>query len=362
VIVAEGLFKRYDSGEPVLHGVSFQVAPGEVFTLLGPSGCGKTTSLRCVAGLEIPEAGDISLGDRVMFSSKRKINVPADRRNIGMVFQSYAIWPHMTVAENVAYPLEGRKISAADLKRRVAETLELVGLGALGDRPSPYLSGGQQQRVALARAIVGEPSVLLLDEPLSNLDAKLREQMRRELTSLQKRLGHTALYVTHDQEEALALSHKIALMRNGEIVEQGDPTSMFQRPRHPFTAGFLGLANFVGCRVNGIPRDGERVEVDTSFGRFAATARPGEGDKPQLFFRPHNARLGQVAGGSLNCGNGRVSETTFLGDMVDIFVRNDTDTVRLRADARMSPGPGAELRFATDAADCIAFIPGLRAA
>jgi iron(III) transport system ATP-binding protein len=243
MIVAESLWKSYDNAASVLRGVSFGVKRGEIYTLLGPSGCGKTTSLRALAGLETPDRGRITLGDRVVFSAEDGINLSPDRRRIGMVFQSYAIWPHMTVAGNVAYPLQAQRLAQKDIDRRVGQALEVVGLAHLHDRPAPSLSGGQQQRVALARAIVAEPELLLLDEPLSNLDAKLRGQMRRELAALQRRLGRTTVYVTHDQEEALALSHRIALMRDGEIVEDGDPVSMYEHPRHPFTAAFLGATS-----------------------------------------------------------------------------------------------------------------------
>jgi iron(III) transport system ATP-binding protein len=364
VIKVDGLRKAYDGGEPVLRGVSFRVEAGQVYTLLGPSGCGKTTSLRCVAGLEHAEGGSIQLGGRTVFSAEERINLSPDKRSIGMVFQSYAIWPHMTVAGNVAYPLEGRRLGGDELRKRVTRALDLVGLGALGERPAPYLSGGQQQRVALARALVAEPEVLLLDEPLSNLDAKLREQMRQELVSLQRRLGHTTLYVTHDQEEALALSHRIALMRAGEIVEEGDPVSMYQRPRHPFTAGFLGQANFITCKLNGVPRDGERVEVDTKFGRFAATARPGEGNVARLFFRPHHAAVAGAAiqATDLNCGFGRVVEWTFLGENVDVFLRNGDETVRLRMDAGVTAPAGRDITFIVPPEHCIVYVPGISAA
>jgi iron(III) transport system ATP-binding protein len=359
VIAAEGLWKSFEGKDKsVLRGVSFRVGRGEVFTLLGPSGCGKTTSMRSIAGLESPDRGRITLGDRLVFSAADGINLSPDRRQIGMVFQSYAIWPHMTVAGNVAYPLEAQRLGHSEINRRVARVLEIVGLADLRDRPAPNLSGGQQQRVALARAIVAEPELLLLDEPLSNLDAKLRSQMRRDLTALQRQLGHTTMYVTHDQEEALALSHRIALMRAGEIVEEGDPTSMYQHPRHPFTAAFLGAANFVACTVQGQPRDGEQVEVETAFGRFAAVARRGEDAEPRLFFRPHHVRVeSDDAGGRLNHGTARVMDVQFLGESLDISALNGEAAVNLRLSTIARPSLGQEIVFSLDPSFSIVFVP-----
>ena len=214
-----------------LNGVSFEVGKGELFTLLGPSGCGKTTTLRCIAGLEQPVGGEIVINDRAVFRAADGTFVPPERRQIGMVFQSYAIWPHMTVFKNVAYPLAGGN-GRDDVNQRVGSVLDRLSLGSLADRLAPNLSGGQQQRVALARALVAQPQVLLLDEPLSNLDAKLREQMRFELKSLQESFGITTVYVTHDQEEALALSDRIGLMHEGMLLEVGTPDASCIFGRH----------------------------------------------------------------------------------------------------------------------------------
>jgi iron(III) transport system ATP-binding protein len=361
VIVAETLWKSFEGKDKsVLRGVSFRVGRGEVFTLLGPSGCGKTTSLRSIAGLEAPDRGRIMLGDRLVYSADDGINLSPDQRRIGMVFQSYAIWPHMTVAANVAYPLEARRLAGREIDRRVALALETVGLAELRHRPAPNLSGGQQQRVALARAMVAEPEVLLLDEPLSNLDAKLRGQMRRDLTALQRRLGHTTMYVTHDQEEALALSHRIGLMRAGEIVEEGEPIAMYQHPRHPFTAAFLGAANFIACTVQGRPRDGEQVEVETAFGRFAAVARQGEDPEPKLFFRPHHVRLeSDEAGGRLNCGTARVAGVQFLGESFDITALKGEAVINLRISTVARPPVGQDIVFSLDPTFTIVFVPGI---
>jgi iron(III) transport system ATP-binding protein len=361
MIVVESLCKSFEqSPQGVLRGVSFQVKRGEVYTLLGPSGCGKTTSLRAIAGVEKPDSGRITLGNRVVFCSQRGIDLSPDHRRVGMVFQSYAIWPHMTVAGNVAYPLKARRLSAAEIARRVTRVLEIVGLSEFRDRGAPYLSGGQQQRVALARAIVAEPDVLLLDEPLSNLDAKLRSQMRRDLTALQQQLGHTTVYVTHDQDEALSLAHRIALMRDGEIVEEGDPRSLYQLPRHPFTAAFLGEANFVACSVAGRPREGERVEVETAFGRFAAVARRAEGSGSKLFFRPHNVRMESPGvDRRLNRGTGKVVDVQFLGEMLEVTASRADAFITIRTSPQSALELGAEVAFSLDPSFSIAFISDL---
>ena len=253
-----------------LRGVSFEVDKGQLFTLLGPSGCGKTTTLRCIAGLERPPSGEIWVGDRAVFSASNRIFVPPEQRRIGMVFQSYAIWPHMTVFQNVAYPL-ANTMSRKELGGRVEQILERLSLSGLADRLAPNLSGGQQQRVALARALVAQPEVLLLDEPLSNLDAKLREQMRFELKTLHESLNITTVYVTHDQEEALALSDQIGLMDEGVLLEVGVPTDLYLHPAHRITADFLGTANFVPAQVKRSGNQpGDEMLVESPLGAFVA--------------------------------------------------------------------------------------------
>jgi iron(III) transport system ATP-binding protein len=326
MIRIESVSKSFADGTQkvgVLHDVTLDAAQGSILTLLGPSGSGKSTLLRCVAGLETPDAGEIALGAQTVFSAARRIDLAPNKRNIGMVFQSYAIWPHMTVAQNVAYPLESRKRKRADIAPRVARALELVGLSHLAKRDAPNLSGGQQQRVALARAIVDEPDVLLLDEPLSNLDAKLRAQMRFELHALQRKLGLTMVYVTHDQEEALALSHKVALMRDGSLVEVGEPAAMFERPHHRFTADFLGFANFLP-------------------GRLQAGARLGELDPPA---------------GAPNAGEGTITDATFLGEVVDVMLRRADHALRLRLHPTRLPPSGETVRFAVPPHHGILFVP-----
>lgn len=225
--------------------LSLEIEEGEALVLLGQSGCGKTSTMRCIAGLETPDRGRITVGDDVLFDSMRGVNRASHKRNIGMVFQSYAIWPHMTVFENVAFPLQMKRVAKSDIARRVAETLELVGLNGFAERGASMLSGGQMQRVALARSLVMQPSVMLLDEPLSNLDARLRHRLRGDLRDLQHRLGLTSVYVTHDQEEALALADHIAMMQFGRIVQIGRPDEIYGRPLSASIADFLGVANIL---------------------------------------------------------------------------------------------------------------------
>ena len=257
VLNVEGLFTEYpnDQGEVVkaAQDVSFTVDEGRLFTLLGPSGCGKTTTLRSIAGLERPRAGEISVNGRVVYSSSKGVFVAPNRRGFGMVFQSYAIWPHMNVFQNVAFPLEvgDRRYSRKQIRDNVMRVLTAVQLDHLADREATKLSGGQQQRLALARALVMEPALLLLDEPLSNLDAKLREKMRFELKRLQRELKITTVYVTHDQSEALALSHQIAVMSEGRIQQIGSPRDIYERPASQFVADFVGTTNFIEGTVLG---------------------------------------------------------------------------------------------------------------
>jgi ABC-type Fe3+/spermidine/putrescine transport system ATPase subunit len=237
----EGLWKTYPgSGQPAVQGLSLDILDGEIATLLGPSGCGKSTTLRMVAGLETADEGSIYFGDKPVAVASRRFSLPPEKRDVGMVFQSYAIWPHMTVEENVAFPLKARHFPRNEIRPRVRQALELVGMAGFEKRPGPLLSGGQQQRVALARALVTEPRVLLLDEPFSNLDAKLREQMRIEVKLLQKRLNIAVLFVTHDQVEALCLSNRIALMNHGVIQQQGSPRLLYEQPANEFVRDFVG--------------------------------------------------------------------------------------------------------------------------
>lgn len=246
----------------VLKDIDFTVREGEFFTLLGPSGCGKSTTLNCIAGLEDPTHGRIAIGDRTLVDREKRIYVPTEERNLGMVFQSYALWPHMTTEKNLSFPLNIRRADKADKKARIADALDKVGLGTLGDRYPHQLSGGQQQRVALARALVYSPSVLLLDEPLSNLDAKLREQARAWLKRLQADLGITTLYVTHDQDEALSLSDRIAVMFDGVMAQIGTPTEIYEHPATAAVAAFVGSCNFLLGTVASTDGRTMRVRLD----------------------------------------------------------------------------------------------------
>ena len=247
----QNLHKKFDRIVAVER-MNLEIAEGEFFTLLGSSGCGKTTTLRMVGGLEKPDGGEIHLGGRCLVSSERKLFVKPEKRDMGMVFQSYALWPHMTVFENVVYPLRLRGVKGREAERKVADVLGLVGLAGLEDRPAPALSGGQQQRVALARALVFSPKVLLLDEPLSNLDAQLREEMRRELKALQRRVRITVIFVTHDQIEALSLSDRVAIMKFGRLEQVGTPEEVYYRPATPFVRDFLGKTFLVSGKVSAV--------------------------------------------------------------------------------------------------------------
>jgi iron(III) transport system ATP-binding protein len=343
-----------------LRGVSFEVGKGELFTLLGPSGCGKTTTLRCIAGLEQPLSGEIRIDDKPVFSAADGTFIAPERRNIGMVFQSYAIWPHMTVFQNVAYPL-AKEASRAEIGERVARILDRLSLGALADRLAPNLSGGQQQRVALARALVAQPQVLLLDEPLSNLDAKLREQMRFELKALQESFGITTIYVTHDQEEALALSDRIGLMHEGALLEVGAPADLYLCPAHRVTADFLGTSNFVPAQVE---RNGKQpwdeMLVATPLGSFVAQRseewQPGMAT--QLFFRPESVDLCDetaAANNAPNYGSGVVERVTFLGNSADVIMRCNDVALRVRTHPARTPAVGKAVRFVVAPKSCIVF-------
>jgi ABC-type Fe3+/spermidine/putrescine transport system ATPase subunit len=311
---------------PAVAGVSFSVRAGEVFTLLGPSGCGKSTILRLVAGLEEPDQGEILINGRVVASSREKLCLPPERRNMGMVFQSYAIWPHFTVFDNVAFPLKLRKWPGQRMRERVAEVLEIVGLGGLADRPATNLSGGQQQRVALARALSYSPAILLLDEPLSNLDAKLREYMRVELHAIQRRLGISVLFVTHDQTEAMTMSDRIAVMNEGRFEQVGTPTEVYERPASPFVRDFLGrtlvfsgIAQRQGpAVVIECPDEGARLVFDDGLlGEY------GEPQRVLVACRPEDVRVeprGQAAPNRLPVV---VQERTYLGDRVEYALRTE---------------------------------------
>ena len=290
--------------------VSLAIEPGELFFLLGPSGCGKTTLLRCVAGFHQPEAGTICIGDRDV------THLPPHRRNTGMVFQSYALWPHLTVAENVAFGLEMRKVRRPEIKRRVAEALARVHMADRAASRPNQLSGGQQQRIALARALVIEPQCLLLDEPLSNLDAGLRLEMRVEIRRICKQAGLTAIYVTHDQKEALSVADRLAVLRSGTVEQVGTPSEVYRRPANRFVAGFIGEGNFVDGRVAGVA--GGRVRLDTPLGLLVAaagTTPPATGASVTACIRPEAIRFDAPPAGAPNVLAGRLRRTVYQGEV-----------------------------------------------
>ena len=310
----ENLYKSFDNGsKPAIDGVSFSAAEGEVIVLLGPSGCGKTTTLRCVAGLEHPTAGVIRIGGGVVSDPAHGVLLPPRKRDLGMVFQSYAVWPHMTVQQNVAYPLKERKLSGGDAEARVAKALETVGLGDYAQRSVGALSGGQMQRVALARSLVYRPRLLLLDEPLSNLDAKLRLRLRDELRQIIKAAGITALYVTHDQSEAIALADRIGVMRDGKLLQIGSATEIYDRPATLFVANFTGATNHLDGKL--LSQTGDRAEIELGSGVRLTADLPQKSEKGgamRLAIRPEGIELGPMKAG-VNRLEGEIVSRSYLG-------------------------------------------------
>ena len=347
-IVVRSLLKRF--GEVVaLHSVGFEAAEGEFLSLLGPSGCGKTTILRCIAGLERGDEGTIKIDDALVSDFGANVVAPPEQRGIGMVFQSYAIWPHMTVFKNVAYPLVARRVSKPDINEAVRETLKLVDMGDYADRPATNLSGGQQQRVALARALVAKPRVLLLDEPLSNLDAKLRDQMRIELRQIQQTLGVTAIYVTHDQSEAMALSDRVIVMNSGRIEQIGSPRDIYQTPATAFVAEFVGSSNFLLGRI--AKRKSGAAHVALAVGGDIIVPDTGlEGDvlvalRPQ--FCAVHLTAEPVPNGA-NALDGNIVRVTYFGERSEARVDvNGTELlVYLPLDSSLQTGDAVRVSFA----------------
>jgi iron(III) transport system ATP-binding protein len=332
----------------VVREASFSVEKGRLFTLLGPSGCGKTTTLRCIAGLERPDGGEISFAGRPVYSASRNIFVPASERGVGMVFQSYAIWPHMTVFGNAAFPLQvtGRR-SRREIAERVQRVLHIVALDGLEGRRATQLSGGQQQRLALARALVAEPQLLLLDEPLSNLDAKLRERMRLELKRVQRETGLTMIYVTHDQSEALALSDTVAVMNDGAILQLGTPHEIYRRPAGRFVADFVGTTNF----IEGIAEGRDRVL--TAFGSLGASTdhEMASGAPVVVSIRPEHVQLHCSA--AAGAWKANVVGQEFLGDRCDLELRIGEVRLVARGDADAVYAENAEIYVAFPAQHCL---------
>lgn len=332
------LTKRFGSYTAV-DDVTFTVRKNEFFSLLGPSGCGKTTTLRCIAGLEQPTSGEVYVGGRLVSSVEKGVMVPPERRGIGMVFQNYAVWPHMTVEQNIVYPLKIARASKVRIRSTLSNIVDLLKLSGLEKRYPAELSGGQQQRVALGRALAMDPEVMLLDEPLSNLDAKLREQMRFELKDLQRKTGIAILYVTHDQVEAMAMSDRVAVMNSGVIVQEGTPYEIYKSPADKFVADFIGTMNFLPCEVlewrDGLAtlrlRNGSVVRINS----------PEVGRGTYSFaVRPEDLLLNREEG--VEC---QVDVAVFLGNVVDYRVRLGDDVLRVQtsADNRFEPGEGARL-------------------
>ena len=327
-----------------LQGVSFDISDGEFFTLLGPSGSGKSTTLRCVAGLEHPESGEIFIGEHCVFSARKRISVPPDERPIGMVFQSYAIWPHMDVFRNVAFPLlygsKGRRPPKAAIAKSVTEALEMVQMGGLESRPATQLSGGQQQRVALARALVRKPKLLLLDEPLSNLDAKLRDEMRIELKELAHAVGITTFFVTHDQIEALAMSDLVGVIMDGILVETGSPHNMYARTKSKQVAEFLGVANTLEGRV---VQSGPKGKVETEIGPLCLNLT--DDISPQgtvaVVIRPEGMICSREEPTvAENLFEGTIKRTVFLGNFIDGQIQIKGKTLRLLMNSYHAFVPG----------------------
>jgi len=340
-------------------GISIGIETGKLVTLLGPSGCGKTTTLRCLAGLERPEAGRIIIADETVCDTDNGIFVPPSDRGIGMVFQSYAIWPHMTVFENVAFPLRvarERKYSSAEIRDRVARALDMVRMSGFESRPATQLSGGQQQRLAFARGLVREPQILLLDEPLSNLDAKLREQMRVELKRLQKRLGVTTVYVTHDQSEALALSDEIAVFNAGKIIQRGTPQEIYRHPNSQFVADFIGSANFLAGKVSETTADGIAV-VETPHGPFRCgfAQSVAAGQSVLVSARPEDFVLyDKPPDEGVNMLCGKIAHRVFLGEVIDYLVDTGHGEIRVRAKPEFDFRVGQAVSVGVSPNKCVA--------
>jgi iron(III) transport system ATP-binding protein len=364
VLSVRALFTEYGAdGGPVkaVQNVSFEVPQGKLFTLLGPSGCGKTTTLRSIAGLEKPTSGEIEIDGRLVYSSSKRIFVAPNRRNFGMVFQSYAIWPHMNVFRNVAFPLEVRRLGRKEIRNKVMEVLCAVALDELVERDATKLSGGQQQRLALARALVMEPQLLLLDEPLSNLDAKLRDRMRLEIKRLQRERNLTTVYVTHDQNEALALSHEIAVMNEGRVVQIGSPRAIYEQPRDRFVADFVGDTNLVAGTVSALA-DG-RCVVHSTLGDLSA--QPSEGVSKDaavlVSIRPEDVELSEAEpprGNDDNVCRGTVTGKEFLGDYLDFHVTIGDLVLLAKAHPSLRTPTGDPIYLKMKAEKCVAIPVG----
>jgi len=350
-IAIRGVSKRFKDNQ-ILRSLDLDVEPGSFLCLLGPSGCGKTTLLRCISGLEHPDEGQISIGNRTVVDTTRRVTVPPERRGLGMVFQQYALWPHMSVADNIAYPLRKRGVPREERTRKVREIAEVVGLTATLDRPPRQLSGGQQQRAALARALVHEPPALLLDEPLSNVDATLRRQLRRELRDLHDRLGTTCILVTHDQEEAAGVADVIAVIQHGRVVQSGTPRDILEHPATRFVAEFVGFDNFLDGRLETVDGRQGVVALAGGTGAVVADVAPGArtGDHVVVAVRSDTLSIGpEVADGLPATVTRAVPHGSGLE--VELAVGPQTLTVRehLAPDASRTPGDRVAVSIPTTA-------------
>jgi len=354
-IEIRNLFKRFNEMVAVNH-IQLEVNKGEMLTLLGPSGCGKTTTLRCIAGLEKPEEGDIIIDGKSMISEGF---VQPAKRGIGMVFQNYAVWPHMKVYKNIVYGLTLQRLPKESIKEKARQVLELVGLSGLEDRYPAHLSGGQQQRVALARALVTNPKVLLLDEPLSNLDAKLREELRFEIKELVRRMGITSVYVTHDQAEAMVISDRIAVMESGNIVQVGTPQEIYGKPANRFVADFIGNMNFMAGEVVEVVQEANAVYVRTEFSekmlcKLPSVATTTLGKKVYASIRPEDVEVfAEPPENRENLFKGNVVHKAYLGNFLYYFVSIDGNMIRVQAPHDLPQAEGEEIYLLLNPQKCM---------
>jgi iron(III) transport system ATP-binding protein len=357
-IEIQNLFKRYKKVVAIDH-IQLDVKEGEMLTLLGPSGCGKTTTLRCIAGLETPEGGDIVIDGKPMLS---RGFVPSSKRGIGMVFQNYAVWPHMKVINNIIYGLKIKKVTKPEIKQRAEQVLALVGLDGLEDRYPAQLSGGQQQRVALARALVGNPKVLLLDEPLSNLDAKLREELRFEIKSLVRRMGITSVYVTHDQAEAMVISDRIAVMDAGNVVQLGTAQEIYKKPANRFVADFIGTMNFIPGKIIEASPNKDRVHVRTEFCDDLLCSWSGEAEMPAgetvyASIRPEDVEVyTQPPQQAQNLFKSTIVHKAYLGNFMNFFMRINDTMIRVQVPHHLPQEEGQELYLYINPEKCMLLI------
>lgn len=356
-IEIQNLFKSFKDVVAV-NRIHLEINQGEMLTLLGPSGCGKTTTLRCIAGLEKPEEGDIVIDGKPMLSQGF---VQPSKRGIGMVFQNYAVWPHMKVYNNIVYGLKLQKLSRQKIQQKAQKVLEMVGLGGLEDRYPSQLSGGQQQRVALARALVGNPKVLLLDEPLSNLDAKLREELRFEIKGLVRRMGITSVYVTHDQAEAMVISDRIAVMNSGNVVQLGTAQEIYKKPANKFVADFIGTMNFIAGEVVDVLRDTNNVYVKTPFSEKMRCTTPNStatiGQEVYASIRPEDVEvLTKPSDATENLFKGKIVHKAYLGNFLFFFVNINETMLRVQVPHHLPQEEGQELYVYLNPEKCMVLL------